>query len=510
MNSESMQVEGQRLHPMSIPFRLLAHGRTFLLPVLLFLLFASGNKWEMWAAFGLIPVAIFEAFRYFVTRYTITDTELIVRQGLIFRSVRHIPLRRIQNIDHTQNPLHRLFGVAEVRVETAGGAKPEAELKVLSLDQIEEMKKGVFGRPSSVSMDDAQAEEVNAAASEATDAPRPGARTLLALGSVDLLKLAVVTNRGMIGFAIIAGLAWQFNLDDQIAKLSFVESLVDFVKQAPPLMSVAMTAAGFIALYILFSIMWSFINFHDFRLELVGDDLRVNTGLFSRLSATIPVQRIQLVIVRQSLIHRWLGVSTVIVQTAGGGGDMENKTHIGRKWIAPIIPDDNVPALLEILQPQIDRDVSHWRMMSRKAVRRATRKALKFSPLVAGAALALSFISGNVYLLIGAPIFMAYLIWICRADMRAVSCAVTADGVFFRNGVFTRTLSSTSFDRIQSVAEDESPFDRKWRMSTLVVDTAGGNSLSHKIKVPYLEQDDARAFRDTIVSRVARTELAWS
>ncbi|MGM3151304.1 PH domain-containing protein, partial [Escherichia coli] len=34
-----------------------------------------------------------------------------------------------------QNPLHRLFGVAELRLESAGGARPEAEMRVLKLDQ---------------------------------------------------------------------------------------------------------------------------------------------------------------------------------------------------------------------------------------------------------------------------------------------------------------------------------------------------------------------------------------
>ena len=34
-----------------------------------------------------------------------------------------------------QNPLHRLFGVAELRLESAGGVRPEAEMRVLRLDQ---------------------------------------------------------------------------------------------------------------------------------------------------------------------------------------------------------------------------------------------------------------------------------------------------------------------------------------------------------------------------------------
>ncbi len=50
----------------------------------------------------------------------------MIRSGLIFRNERHVPFSRIQNVDAIQNVFHRLFGVAEVRVETGGGKEEEA------------------------------------------------------------------------------------------------------------------------------------------------------------------------------------------------------------------------------------------------------------------------------------------------------------------------------------------------------------------------------------------------
>ena len=55
-------------------------------------------------------------FRYWSYRYRLDHDELVVRQGVLFRNERHIPYARVQNIDLVQNPLHRLFGVAEVRL----------------------------------------------------------------------------------------------------------------------------------------------------------------------------------------------------------------------------------------------------------------------------------------------------------------------------------------------------------------------------------------------------------
>ena len=55
----------------------------------------------------------------------------MIRSGILFRNVRHLPYARIQNLDAVQNVFHRAFGMADVRVGTGGGAEPEARMSVL-------------------------------------------------------------------------------------------------------------------------------------------------------------------------------------------------------------------------------------------------------------------------------------------------------------------------------------------------------------------------------------------
>ena len=78
-----------------------------------------------------VPVVVGSLIRYWNYLYRLEGDELIVRDGLVTRNERHVPYARIQNIDLVQNPLHRMLGVAEVRVETAGGEKPEVVMRVL-------------------------------------------------------------------------------------------------------------------------------------------------------------------------------------------------------------------------------------------------------------------------------------------------------------------------------------------------------------------------------------------
>ena len=76
-----------------------------------------------------VPAVVGALIKYWSYRYRLDKDELVIREGIVFRNERHIPYTRIQNIDCVQNPLHRLLRVSEVRLETAGGEKPEAILR---------------------------------------------------------------------------------------------------------------------------------------------------------------------------------------------------------------------------------------------------------------------------------------------------------------------------------------------------------------------------------------------
>src|SRR3546814_19700860 len=80
---------------------------------------------------GLAVVAV---WRYLTFRYRITADSVVIDSGLLERSRRQVPFSRIHNVAIHQSLLHRLFGVAEVRLESAGGDKPEAQMRVLQLD----------------------------------------------------------------------------------------------------------------------------------------------------------------------------------------------------------------------------------------------------------------------------------------------------------------------------------------------------------------------------------------
>lgn len=66
-------------------------------------------------------------------RFTLREADLLVEQGVIFRSWTSVPYRRIQHVDTRQGPVERLFGLSRLLVFTASG--PVADGSIPGLDE---------------------------------------------------------------------------------------------------------------------------------------------------------------------------------------------------------------------------------------------------------------------------------------------------------------------------------------------------------------------------------------
>ncbi|MEW6636707.1 MAG: PH domain-containing protein, partial [Actinomycetota bacterium] len=81
------------------------------------------------------------------TTYGVYGGAFHLRRGILHRSERTIPLDHVQSVDTVQGIVQRLFGVVEVRIETAGGGSsdPDASLAALGLSAAEELRREIGG-----------------------------------------------------------------------------------------------------------------------------------------------------------------------------------------------------------------------------------------------------------------------------------------------------------------------------------------------------------------------------
>jgi putative membrane protein len=495
----------RRLHPWSVLFQLGGQLRQFAVPVLVALVLGSRSRESDWEIYGLpflIPYALFLVVRYRTFNYTFGGDELVIRSGVFFKNERHVPYSRIQNLDAVQNAMHRLFGVVDVRVDTGSGAEADATLSVVSWPAYEEMRRRVLDERSV------------ARESDTAD------RTILALRPRDLAILGLIENRAAVLVAAVLGVFWETGMLERavsrvgidvagkgVLRRLFVSFFRDGILPFDDVLKAGGAIVGLLIVLRILSVIWAIVRLYGFRLTVAGADLRTEYGLLTRVSATVPLHRIQTLTVRRGLRHRWFDRASVGVETAGGqaAGDAPGQPSRRRESLAPIIDEPELPALLRIVLPDLDLSEPIWRQPAAGAFRRELRKRLIVALI---GALPSAFVVGwwavavlgcfVVWAWMSARVYIAHLGW-----------AVIDGAVLFRTGWIWRHLTVARFSKVQAVSMTQSPFDRRQGMASVRVDTAGAGTASHRVDIPYLPVETASELFGQLGTAAARTAFRW-
>ena len=532
-----------RLHPASILFALAGSLKAFALPALL-LFFSSlrsspptgadpgwgpgrwvnrwlpGNfeldNWQAWLLLLLIPATIAAIVHFLTFRIRYEGSELVIRSGLLFRNERHVPYARIQNLDATRTVMHRLFGVAEVRIETGGGSEPEARISVLHMTVFEEMRRRIFEGRARGGLAPATTADVPQALEVAE--PPAESQTLLHMPVRELLLLGLLENRGLLLIAAAYGALWETGLQgwfwERVTSGLYAPGLLrDAARQLgegqlPPLWQIGVMAGGFAGLLVVvraLSMLWAWAALYDFRLARVGDGLRAEYGLLTRVTITLPRARIQTVSLRESPLQRLVGRMSMQVETAGGAGRPEDGRKRPRERLAPIIRTIDVPALVRQVMPQADLGALDWTPVHPRAFGRAVKPMLLLSGVPS--LVVLGLVGWQAWPPVAAV--MAITVLLTRQQVRRLAWASNDDVVALRRGWLWRSVTITPVAKIQTVTATESPFDRRAAMAGVQVDTASGRELSQRLHIPYLARDTAQALFARLSAQAAQTTFRW-
>ena len=368
-----METEIRRLHPLSWLFITAISVKGLIVPLVIVLFASSANplaRFELLGVLIVVPALVSALLKQGVYNYRFTDEELVIREGILTRKERHIPYERVHNVALVRNPFHRALGVASARIETAAGGEPEAVMRGLTLEAVDELRRFMLGtsRPTEstdlVELKPLGGDEATGAANDTTAGveaagaandtaagveaparlPERAAMTtsgatpsaLLNVPPRELVRLGLISNRGLIVVAAFFGVLsqvnwWDWDLD--------WEAYLETAREGAPSWTTwllapgsagqrALLGLGLVVLFIIvlrvFSIGWYLVKYYGFTLERGDEGLRTEFGLFTRVSSVIPVHRIQLLTTNASLLHRWLGRT---------GIDVETGSEIGRAHV---------------------------------------------------------------------------------------------------------------------------------------------------------------------------------
>lgn len=125
---------------------------------------------------------------------------------------------------------------------------------------------------------------------------------------------------------------------------------------AQGVLSVVLLALACVIVLMIVSIVSAMLRFYGFEVWRRGDDLVVVRGLFTRHTMTLPVRRIQTIVIRQSLLRRPFGLCSVslgLSSSVDNDGDDANDGGNAAN-ILPVVGMRRVTALLHVMLPEWD------------------------------------------------------------------------------------------------------------------------------------------------------------
>ena len=454
-----------RLDRLSIPYRAVERSFQLVVGIVIAGLAGSGSVGGAGgvAVFGVVVLLGIGAalgwqtayYRRF--EYHLTEDTFDIDSGVLSRREREIPYGRIQNVDIAQNVIQRVLGIAEVRLETAGGGESEAQLQYVSREEATRLQEEISRKKRGEQAgEDATAESETAAEAQSDVLFEISPRELLVLGVVSMnprLLSLLALPLSFVGPSVLA---------DLLPETS-----------SPLWLLVPVVIVGLLVATAAVSGALAMTRYYGFRLTETDDEYRYERGLLQRFSGSIPKSKVQTLSLSENVIARRLGYASLTIETAGHVASSDGSG--GTQSAIPIAERSRVLDLAGRIEPF--GDVSFERPPKRARERYAARYAIAVGVLTAAAygAVELTTLSGPWWaalaLLLVVPV-AAHLKWTHRGY------AVNDGYVLTRNGFWSREIAVVPAYRIQTVASSQSVFQRRRKLATVVVDTAGSHRLS--------------------------------
>jgi len=404
-----------------------------------------------------LVTGLYSYIRWRRFEYLFDEENLKITKGIIKRSDRDIPLKRVQNVDVKRNIIHRILGISVVSLETAGGSTTEASLKYVELSEADKIKQKIRDFKQENESD----EEKNQNKDAGEELYRIDDKELLILGLTGIDQRIIFGLLGLLGFSIPSITPLLEGSGIGLFNGILVVIMVAFS---------VVVASNFVA---------NLSRFYNFRLMKRKDTLEYSRGLVNRSEGSVPLRKLQRIVISDNPLKRLFDRSSLSIETAGySRKDQELELAI------PLAKKDQVREL--VTQLEYLEDYSLEKIPVRTMRKYFTRYAVA-STLV----LSIIYLWTSEFYYISIPLFASLALLASFLKWKHIGYSELDEHFVVRKGFWNRKEIIVPYHRTQNIIMSDTILQRLWDLSSVTLDIAGTGFMSGDAKIIDIDESEA-------------------
>ena len=409
--------------------------------------------------------------------YWFEDDELRIEYGLFVKKKRYIPFERIQSFNYTESILHRPFKLVKVTIETAGSGsttEAEAELTAITKEAAKQIEMELaFAKKRKLSKASIVVKEPTE--NHLDEEPKNESVTIFKMTMKDILILAATSGGIGVVFSGIAVFMTQFS--DIIPYDVIYDEAVVFLKFG--FFMIAFSVFAFLLFSWIISVILTTLNYYQFTIIQENDQIVLTRGLLEKKKVTIPLGRVQGVRIVENPLRQLFGYCTVIVESAGGSIDDQDK----KIRLFPLIKKSKIKQPLNQLFADFDFEPV-WTTSPKRA--KPFYYRLDFIwviPVIVG--ISYFYYPYGLFSLLLVPIFVLLGLW----QHRSAGLSLTRNQLSLRYRSISKYTFFIEKKRMQSLEMRQSPFQKRKALASIETTIKSG-MLGASAQVDHLQIED--------------------
>ncbi|MFQ3871917.1 PH domain-containing protein [Staphylococcus parequorum] len=350
----------QKLHPISYLTGVIEAIKQNIFLIIIFLVFNIQDFDFTNITSYIFPAIVFAFFLFsfvaqvlkvYNTTYWIENDHFILATGIFTKERKELNIRRIQTLDTSQGIINQIVGGVKLQIKTPSDgidldtvSKKQSELIQLT---IKAKQQELTSQNEELDLTRIPEQEDNEDISKQQSQPV----RLYKLNFKELLFMALTSGAIGVAFAAISPIIGAFS---EVIPWEWITGEFARISQAIFVIVLIMVATIVVASYILGTLIVIIKNY-NYTVTQNDNQLNIRYGLFNVKSITVPTDRVQAVVEKQSFLRKLFGFTSIhfVITSDMNGNDKDDISLDGNVMILPFIKRKKAFEIIKSLIPSM-------------------------------------------------------------------------------------------------------------------------------------------------------------